>query len=534
MAPRETPAAAPTKRGRPPSAALAVVAGIFASRVFGLVRERVLAHFLGAGEAAGAYRAATRIPNVLQNLFGEGALSASFIPVYARLLAEGREKEAKELAGTVLGLLAGVVTLLTAALILCARPIVRSLTAGFTPEIQELTVSYVIIILPGIAFLVLAAWCLGVLNSHRRFFTSYAAPVAMNLAVILALVGFGWAAQGDQHELGKIACYGTVAGALLQLLVQVPLALRLVGREGLRFLPSAAPVRRVLKSFAPALMSRGVVQISAYLDQWLAGFLGPSVLAATGYAQNLYMLPFSLISTAITATELPEMSRSLAGDHETTREALRKRLAAGLARVGFFMTPAIVAFVLLGDVAIALLYQTGRFTAEDVPLVNAVLSALALGLGATSRTRLLSSAFWALEDTRTPLNFAVLRILLATATGYAVVQWARERFGFSVMEATFGFTLASSCGAWIEFGLSTRALRARIGAFGQPWRDLAKPWVAALVAGGLAWGLAVAMAALGPIVRGVSVLGVFGAVYLGLTTALRVPTASEVLGRFRK
>lgn len=531
MAPPEPPA--PTRPRRAPSAALAVVAGIFASRVFGLVRERVLAHFLGAGEAAGAYRAATRIPNFLQNLFGEGALSASFIPVYARLLAEGREQDAKDLAATVLGLLTGVVMLLTAVGMLGAGPIVRSLTVGFTPEIQALTTSYVVIILPGIALLVLAAWCLGVLNSHRRFFTSYAAPVAMNLAVIGALVGFGWAAEGDLHELGKIACYGTVGGALLQLLVQAPLAARLVGR-GLHFRPNAEPVRRVLRSFAPALMSRGVVQISAYLDQWLAGFLGPSVLAATGYAQNLYMLPFSLISTAITATELPEMSRSLAGDPATTRETLRKRLAAGLARVGFFMTPAIVAFVLLGDVAIALLYQTGRFSEEDVPLVNAVLSALALGLGATSRTRLLSSAFWALEDTRTPLKFAMLRIAFATATGYAIVQVVRERFGFSVMEATFGFTLASSCGAWIEFGLSTRALRSRLGDFGLPWRETAKPWIAALVAGGLAWGLAVGTAELGPIVRGVSVLGVFGVVYLGLASALRVPTAAEVIGRFRK
>ena len=172
-------------------AAIAVAFGILLSRIMGLVRERVFAYYLGNSDAAGAFRAALRIPNLLQNLFGEGVLSASFIPVYAKLLAEGKEEEAGQVAATVLSLLATATALLVIVGVTCSRPLIDILAPGFHGEVRELTIRMVAIMFPGTGLLVLSAWCLGVLNSHRQFFLSYVAPVLWNVAIITMLAAMG-------------------------------------------------------------------------------------------------------------------------------------------------------------------------------------------------------------------------------------------------------------------------------------------------------------------------------------------------------
>src|SRR5664279_6062978 len=163
---------------------MAVGAGILLSRLAGLVRTRVLAHYLGITDAADAFASALRIPNLLQNLFGEGVLSASFIPVYSRLRAEGRDADASRVARAVGRLLALVATLITAVGVIAARPLVGLLVPGFVGEKRELTIVLVRILFPGVALLVLSAWCLGVLNSHRKFLLSYTAPVIWNVCLL--------------------------------------------------------------------------------------------------------------------------------------------------------------------------------------------------------------------------------------------------------------------------------------------------------------------------------------------------------------
>ena len=165
-----------------------VAAGILVSRLSGLIRERFFAHYLGTSLAADAYRAAFRVPNMLQNMLGEGVLSASFIPVYARLRAEGRHREAGELAEAIFALLAMVASVVVALGILCAPLLVSLLVPGFHGEKRELTIALVRIVFPGTGLLVFSAWCLGVLNSHGRFFLSYASGVVMNVALIAALI----------------------------------------------------------------------------------------------------------------------------------------------------------------------------------------------------------------------------------------------------------------------------------------------------------------------------------------------------------
>src|SRR5688572_20709865 len=198
----------PVARSR--GGALAVAAGIFVSRIFGFVRERALSHYLGNTAASGAFRAALKIPNLLQNLFGEGVLSASFIPVYSRLLAEGRHEEASIVARAVATLLVFLAAVITLVGFLFAGAIVDGLTPGFEGEVRDLTVAMVKILFPGTALLVLSAWCLGVLNSHRRFFLSYASPVLWNSALIGFALHFGGRMPVDR--LAEMVAWGAVLG----------------------------------------------------------------------------------------------------------------------------------------------------------------------------------------------------------------------------------------------------------------------------------------------------------------------------------
>src|SRR3954451_17011050 len=165
-----------------------VAAGILLSRLAGLVRERVFAHYLGNSDAAGAFKAALRIPNFLQNLFGEGVLSASFIPVYSRLLAEKDEEAAGRVAGSIAALLALVVSIIVLIGVIDTPYFIDVIAWGYVGEARELTIRIARVLFPGAGLLVLSAWCLGILNSHRKFFLSYSAPVIWSAAMIVSLL----------------------------------------------------------------------------------------------------------------------------------------------------------------------------------------------------------------------------------------------------------------------------------------------------------------------------------------------------------
>ncbi|MDQ2921562.1 MAG: murein biosynthesis integral membrane protein MurJ, partial [Acidobacteriota bacterium] len=248
-----------------------VGAGILISRIVGLIRQRVFAYYFGTSAAGDAFSAAFRIPNFLQNVFGEGALSASFIPVYAKLLAQDDDKEARHVASAVFGLLALVTSLIVLIGVLATPHFVTIIAAGFQDERRELTIKLVRIFFPGAGLLVLSAWCLGVLNSHHRFFISYTAPVAWNLAIIAALILFG--RRVDLFPLAEYTAWGSVVGSALQFGVQLPTVLRLVKRFRPVIDITNTHVRTVIHSFFPVFMSRGVVQISAFVDAALASFL---------------------------------------------------------------------------------------------------------------------------------------------------------------------------------------------------------------------------------------------------------------------
>ena len=301
--------AAPPAPATPRSSAghaVLVAAGIFLSRIAGLVRQRVFAHWFGQSDAGDAFNAAFRIPNFLQNLFGEGVLSASFIPVYSRLLAEGDEAGARRVASVVGSMLAVATSMLVLGGVLATPWLVDAIAPGFEAARRDLTVDLVRVLFPGTGLLVLSAWCLGILNSHRRFFLSYTAPVLWSAVIIIAMVALG--PSRDAAALAEALAWASVLGSLLQFAVQLSTVLRLA--PGLRpsLDPSSAGVRTVVRNFLPVFVGRGVVQISAYADSLLASFLPAGAVTALANAQTLYTLPVSLFGMAVSAAELPAMS----------------------------------------------------------------------------------------------------------------------------------------------------------------------------------------------------------------------------------
>jgi putative peptidoglycan lipid II flippase len=493
-----------------------VAGGIFLSRIAGLVRESVFAAYFGTSPAAAAFRQALRIPNFLQTLFGEGVLSASFIPVYAGLVAHADEEEAGRVAGAVFAILA----LLTSSLVLIgvlATPLFIDLIApGFTGSTRELTITLVRILFPGTGLLVLSAWCLGILNSHRRFFLSYSVPVLWNVAMVAAMLWFGPGARQDR--LAAIVAWASVVGSAAQVLAQLPVVLSLVPRLRIRLETHLASVRTVIRNFGPVFVSRGVIQLSAFIDSIFASYLPLVAVPALGYAQTIYLLPISLFGMSVSASELPEMSSAI-GDRDEIAAHLRSRLVSGLRRIAFFVIPSAVAFIVLGDIIVAAIYQQRRFTHDDAIYTWGILAGSGVGLLASTQGRLFSSAFYALQDTRTPLRFAVVRVALTTILGYLAAFPLIRLVGADPKWGGAGLTASAGISGWIEFLLLRRALAKRVGQAVPPAMFLTRLWASALAAAAVTWAIKLALEPhlQQPKLFAVATLVPYGLVYLTLT-----------------
>jgi putative peptidoglycan lipid II flippase len=513
-----------------------VAAGILLSRLFGLVRNRLLGHYLGTSDAGDAFNAAIRIPNILQNLFGEGVLSASFIPTYSKLLAEGDEEEAGRVAGAVGTLLALTSTVLVLLGVLLTPYLVAAIAPGFSGEKRALTVQLVQVMFPGVGLLVLSAWALGVLNSHRRFFLPYASPVAMNLVMIAALLAFGptrGASVAGQAGLAVVLAWASVIGSGAQLLVQLPTVLRIERRLRMSLGGSNRHVRTVLGQFAPVFVGRGVVQISAYMDNLLASLVSAGAVSVLSYAQVITMLPVSLFGMSVSAAELPAMSGTVGSDDEVAR-VLRQRLSDGLHRIAFYVIPSAVAFLALGDIVGATLYQSGRFGRDDVVWMWGALAGAGVGLLAGTLGRLYASTWYALRNTSTPLRFAMVRVSLGLALGAAASLWLPGALGIAPKWGVAGLTAASGIAAWVECVLLRRSLVPRLGDVGVDRPYQGRLWAAALAAALVAWGVKLVLGVGHPLTLGFVALPLYGAVYLAVTAAMRIPEAAAMGARVRR
>jgi putative peptidoglycan lipid II flippase len=541
-----------------------VAAGILLSRVSGLVRTAVIAHFLGVQAVADALQAAMRIPNLLQNLLGEGVLSASFIPVYSRLLAEGREDEAGRVASAIAGLLAALTGALALIGVMLAGPLTRLVAWGFTGSTLTLATTLTRVMFPGVGFLVLSAWCLGVLNSHRKFFLSYVAPVIWNVTqVAVLIVAATWflsdelavaaTREGALARLAVALAWGVLIGGFLQFAVQLPTVLRSANTLRLSLNVRLEGVRTALRSFWPVVAGRGVVQLMIYVDIALASLLAEGALSALEYATRLALLPISVFGMSAAASELPELSSLREDDHEQWR----RRVAPTLARIAFYVVPTIVGFVVLGDLLFELVL---------LPLPSRlawfVLLGSTVGLLSNTSSRLLQSTLYAGGDTRTPARYAMLRVALAAVLGAVLmVQFDRLELthaGISVrgslpafaplplgLRATdqgaalrlgaVGLALAAGMSSWLEFALlrrhlaRMRGLRARVGG-----GALGRTALAGLLAGGV--GVAVRLAVAGqPLVWQILMISAaIAAVYLAGAHLLRVAEMAELRRLLRR
>ncbi|MCM3905747.1 MAG: murein biosynthesis integral membrane protein MurJ [Pyrinomonadaceae bacterium] len=528
--PSELLAEKPARKSVPSTgrSAFFVGSGILISRIIGLIRQRIFAHYFGTSAAGDAFSAAFRIPNFLQNIFGEGALSASFIPVYAKLLAHEAEKEANHVANAVLGLLALITSLVVLVGVLATPYLTDFIAPGFEGETRELTIQLVRILFPGAGLLVLSAWCLGVLNSHHRFFISYTAPVAWNLAIIASLIAYG--GRVGQFPLAAVVAWASVIGSALQFGIQLPTVLKLVRPFRPVIDTASTHVRTVVTRFFPVFMSRGVIQISAFVDAILASFLPTGAVVALTYAQSLYTLPVSLFGMSVSAAELPAMSRAI-GSTQEVAHVLRQRLDAGLRRIAFFIVPSAVAFLALGDVIAAVLYQTGQFKQDAAIYVWGILAGSSIGLLASTLGRLYSSTYYALHDTRTLLLYAVIHVSLATVLGYFCAIHLPGFIGIAPKWGVVGLTASASVAAWIEFVLLRRTLNRRIGHSGVPIPYLLKLWFAAFLGAAGGWGGKLLVGPRHPIPVAVVVLGVYGLSYFAVTSAFGIPEARTMIGR---
>jgi putative peptidoglycan lipid II flippase len=447
------------------------------------------------------------------------------------MLEEGRDEEAGRFAGAALGLVASAAYGLALLGMLLAPLLVPVVYFKIPAADHDLLIRVIRVMLPMTATAVVSAWALGVLNTHRRFFVSYVAPVVWNAAIVTAVVtagtALGFAAAGRDADLVLVAAWGALAGAVLQLLVQLPFVVPVLHHFRLSVSLRVAGVREAIRNLVPVVLARGVVNLSALLDGWLAAILATGAVTHLGRAQTLYLLPVSLFGMAVAASELPELSRR----HRDDPGVLAARVRDALERVAYFLVPSLVAYLAFGDVLVEAIYERGQFGATDTRAVTVVLAAYALGLLASGRSRTLSSTFFALRDTATPARVATLRVGVSLVVGVALM-FPLDRVGVGEWRfGAAGLALGASAGAWLEYVLLRRALGLRLGPHGPRGTHLARLIGAAALAAGMALAAralfetplrAVATDALdGPLVAA-GTAGTFGVTYLAAASLFGV------------
>ncbi len=488
-----------------------VAAGIMLSRLAGLVRQRMIAHYFGLSVLADVVAAAFRIGNVTQYLLGEGALSASFIPVYAKLRAEGRARDAVELALAALGALLFMVTVLSAIGVVLAPVLAAAIVPGFSEEARATTarLSRVLFLMTGLV--ILSSWGLGVLSAHRRFFLPYAAPTLWSAAQIAGLVVLGSALGVRGEPLAMGLALAALGGAGLQVIAMAPAVHRILGRLRPRLDGKDPSLREATRRLPAAVLGRGVIQLAGLVDAALVSLTGPGAQAAFQYAQTIYLLPLSLLGAGEAAALLPAMASDSA---EGDRGQLRARLGAAMGRVAALAIPATAALVVFGGEMLRVLLQSGAFDAAATARVRVLLAGYAFALLGNAWGRVLTAASHALGDTRAPARYAMARVLAGGAAALLLMR----RYD------ALGVVLGSVVAAWVETIALGAKLSRELGGLGLSTRVVvgSVAITAASVGSAVAVRHALSATLAASSAGAVLVLLVFGGLFLGLTAGWRV------------
>ncbi len=504
-----------------------VAAGILVSRLAGFVRTWFIARYLGLSAENDAYMVAQRVPNAIRNLLGEGTLSAAFVPVYSALLGHDERRAAngelargdaaaRTLANTLLGVLLVMVSILTLVGIAAAPVLTDIIAGGFSAEKAALTTRLMRVMFPMAALMVISGWCLGVQNSHRRFFMSYASAAMWSAAQIVLLAGWGARAE-SLAQLAWWLAWATLAGAALQVAVQLPEVWRLSGPLRPSVNTRNESVRAVLRNLVPVIGTLGVVQLSGFADTFIASWLpDDGAITALTYANQTMLLPVALFGIAVSASSLPELSRAQqsTGDQAVRvaqRDAARARVQQGWVRILFYIVPSALAFIAFGDLLIGVLFRSGRFGLEEQTVVHAALAAYAVGLISFASNRLFATVFHAAQDYRTPLRFSMVSVAVSITLAAALA------FAFRAHPlAAAGIALGAALGAWVNFALLWNAVGRVLGPLldeasrSAVWRIV----LLALLAGVIAFAVRSLLPELHRWIEGPIVLGVFSLSYL--------------------
>lgn len=466
----------PTKQRSVARSAGIVSVAVMFSRVLGLVREVVFAKYFGAGFLYDAFLVGFRVPNLLRDLFAEGALSAAFVKVFTDYQVKKSEAEAWRLASLVFNALAVVLSAFTLLGILLAPYYVPVLAWGFTPEKAALAVTLTQIMFPFILLVALAALAMGVLNTKGRFGIPASASTAFNVASIatgLALAyylsGGSWEASNDVNAVPSAAAQwaiigmaiGTLAGGAAQLLIQVPSLWKVGFRFGLGLSFRDEGVRRVMRLMAPAIIGTSAVQIKVLVDTFVVSGIegGQSWLS---YSFRLMQFPIGLFGVAIGTASIPVLSRMAS---EGRFSDFRETLSSSLRLVFLLTVPAACGLVVLGEPIIRLLYERGRFTSFDTDMTAWALAAYSIGLAGYAAIKIISPAFYALDDAKTPMYVSLASILVHVFASYGLMTLLS---GVGVSDARpdgfghVGVASATSIVALVNFSALVLLMRGRI------------------------------------------------------------------------
>lgn len=449
---------------------------VMGSRLLGLVREVIFAAYFGAGFLKDAFDIAFKIPNLLRDLFAEGALSVAFVKTFTDYTEKRSEEEAWRLASLVLNALVVVLSVVTILGVIFSPQIVGVLAKGFGPEKAALTATMTRIMFPFLMLVALAAVAMGVLNTKGRFGIPASASTMFNvgsivggLALAYLLSGGGWtspadptATPGERAQWAIIGmAIGTLIGGALQFLIQVP-SLRKVG---FRFRPILSfrdeGVRQVMRLMGPAVIGTAAVQVNVMINAFYASDIEGGV-AWLNYAFRLMQLPIGIFGVAIGTATLPAIARSAA---RKDIPAFRSTLSSSLGLVFLLTIPSACGLFVLGRPIIALIYQRGSFSATTTDMVALALALYAIGLAGYAAIKVLSPAFYALDDARTPMIISLASIGVNALAGYYLKQWLSN---YGVTEETpsgyghAGLALSTSCVALINFFALAIIMRKRI------------------------------------------------------------------------
>ena len=415
------------------SAGIVSIAVMF-SRLLGLVREMVFARYFGAGFIYDAYQVAFRIPNVLRDLFAEGALSAAFVKVFTDYQINKSEKEAWQLASLVLNALAVVLSVVCIIGIIFSRQFIGIIAEGFSPEKAALAATLTQIMFPFILLVAMAAVAMGVLNTKGVFGIPASASTVFNIVSVLFGLGLaywlshgGWELSGDKNAVPSGAAQwaivgmaiGTTIGGAAQFLIQVPSLYKV----GFRFHPGLSftnpGVRHVMRLMTPAILGTSAVQINVLVNtMFVAGIEGG--VSWLSYAFRLMQFPIGLFGVAIGTASVPVLSR-MASEGKT--KDFRDTLSSSINLVFLMTLPSACGLIVLGEPIIRLIYVRGAFKESDVPMTALALAGYSIGLTGYAAIKVLSPAFYALDDAKTPMMIALASIVVNAVASFFFRNW---------------------------------------------------------------------------------------------------------------